>query len=138
VATKIYNFTPTGIEVTLGNYDDYIHYKDEAALREALEAEKNRTVITKTRQKADRKKQKEQEAAFRGKKKELKAVEADIEHLENEIADYEAQMCQNDFYDDLNNVNAVTVAYNTAREAVASLTERWEELLLEIEEWEEQ
>lgn len=138
VATKIYNFTPTGIEVTLGNYDDYIHYKDEAALREALEAEKNRTVITKTRQKADRKKQKEQEAAFRGKKKELKAVEADIEHLENEIADYEAQMCQNDFYDDLNNVNAVTVAYNTAREAVAILTERWEELLLEIEEWEEQ
>lgn len=138
VATKIYNFTPTGIEVTLGNYDDYIHYKDEAALRETLEAEKNRTVITKTRQKADRKKQKEQEAAFRGKKKELKAVEADIEHLENEIADYEAQMCQNDFYDDLNNVNAVTVAYNTAREAVASLTERWEELLLEIEEWEEQ
>ncbi|MFN6433530.1 putative ABC transporter ATP-binding protein YbiT [Eubacterium callanderi] len=138
VATKIYNFTPTGIEVTLGNYDDYIHYKDEAALREALEAEKNRTVITKTRQKADRKKQKEQEAAFRGKKKELKTVEADIEHLENEIADYEAQMCQNDFYDDLNNVNAVTAAYNTAREAVASLTERWEELLLEIEEWEEQ
>ncbi|GFZ25071.1 thiamine ABC transporter substrate-binding protein [Lacrimispora indolis] len=138
VATKIYNFTPTGIEVTLGNYDDYIHYKDEAALRETLEAEKNRTVITKTRQKADRKKQKEQEAAFRGKKKELKAVEADIEHLENEIADYEAQMCQNDFYDDLNNVNAVTAAYNTAREAVASLTERWEELLLEIEEWEEQ
>ena len=65
-------------------------------------------------------------------------MEADIEHLENEIADYEAQMCQNDFYGDLNNVNAVTVAYNTAREAVASLTERWEELLLEIEEWEEQ
>ena len=95
-------------------------------------------MITKTRQKADRKNQEEQEAAYRGKKKELKAVEADIEHLENEIADYEAQMCQNDFYDDLNNVNAVTAAYNTAREAVASLTERWEELLLEIEEWEEQ
>lgn len=138
VATKIYNFTPTGIEVTLGNYDDYIHYKDEAALRESLEAEKNRTVVTKTRQKADRKKQKEQEAAFRGKKKELKTVEADIERLENEIADYEAQMCQSDFYDDLDNVNTVTTAYNTAREAVTSLTDRWEELLLEIEEWEEQ
>ncbi|WP_392886277.1 ABC-F family ATP-binding cassette domain-containing protein [Eubacterium limosum] len=138
VATKIYNFTPTGIEVTLGNYDDYIHYKDEAALRESLEAEKNRTVVTKTRQKADRKKQKEQEAAFRGKKKELKTVEADIERLENEIADYEARMCQSDFYDDLDNVNTVTTAYNTAREAVTSLTDRWEELLLEIEEWEEQ
>lgn len=138
VATKIYNFTPTGIEVTLGNYDDYIHYKDEAALRESLEAEKNRTVVTKTRQKADRKKQKEQEAAFRGKKKELKIVEADIERLENEIADYEARMCQSDFYDDLDNVNTVTTAYNTAREAVTSLTDRWEELLLEIEEWEEQ
>ncbi|WP_270507305.1 ribosomal protection-like ABC-F family protein [Eubacterium limosum] len=138
VATKVYNFTPTGIEVTLGNYDDYIHYKDEAALRESLEAEKNRTVVTKTRQKADRKKQKEQEAAFRGKKKELKTVEADIERLENEIADYEAQMCQSDFYDDLDNVNTVTTAYNTAREAVTSLTDRWEELLLEIEEWEEQ
>lgn len=138
VATKVYNFTPTGIEVTLGNYDDYIHYKDEAALRESLEAEKNRTVVTKTRQKADRKKQKEQEAAFRGKKKELKTVEADIERLENEIADYEARMCQSDFYDDLDNVNTVTTAYNTAREAVTSLTDRWEELLLEIEEWEEQ
>lgn len=138
VATKVYNFTPTGIEVTLGNYDDYIHYKDEAALRESLEAEKNRTVVTKTRQKADRKKQKEQEAAFRGKKKELKTVEADIERLENEIADYEAQMCQSDFYDDLDNVNTVTTAYNTAREAVTSLTDRWEDLLLEIEEWEEQ
>lgn len=138
VATKIYNFTPTGIEVTLGNYDDYIHYKDEAALRESLESEKNRTVVTKTRQKADRKKQKEQEAAFRGKKKELKTVEADIERLENEIADYEARMCQSDFYDDLDNVNTVTTAYNTAREAVTSLTDRWEELLLEIEEWEEQ
>lgn len=138
VATKIYNFTPTGIEVTLGNYDDYLHYKDEAALLEALEAEKNRTVVTKTKQKADRKRQKEQEAAFRGKKKELKTVETDIERLENEIADYEAQMCQNDFYDDLDNVNTVTAAYNAAREAVASLTNRWEELLLEIEEWEAQ
>lgn len=65
-------------------------------------------------------------------------MEADIERLENEIADYEARMCQNDFYDDLDNVNTVTTAYNTAREAVTSLTDRWEELLLEIEEWEEQ
>lgn len=65
-------------------------------------------------------------------------METDIERLENEIADYEAQMCQNDFYDDLDNVNTVTAAYNTAKEAVASLTNRWEELLLEIEAWEAQ
>lgn len=137
VASKIYNFTTAGIEVTLGNYDDYVHSKAQAAEREALEAEKNKTAPTKTRIKADRRRQKEEEAAFRALKKELKTVETDIEAMEAKINGYEVQMCEADFYDDLEASNTITEAYNTAKEAVTHLTDRWEKLLLEIEALEE-
>ena len=136
VATKIYNFTPTGIEVTLGNYDDYQHARDERALRLQLEAEKNRPVVTKTQQKADRKRQKEASAAVRAQKKAVKETEAAIEALEQKITDYEAQMCAADFYSDMDRANAVTAAYNQAKADADTLTGQWEEQLMALEEME--
>ena len=136
VATKIYNFTPTGIEVTLGNYDDYQHAKDERELRLQLEAEKNRPVITKTQQKADRKRQKESAAALRAQKKAVKEIESAIETLEEKIADFEQQMCAADFYNEMEQANAITAEYNVAKENLSQLTDQWEQLLLELEEME--
>ncbi|MEG0508253.1 MAG: ABC-F family ATP-binding cassette domain-containing protein [Eubacterium sp.] len=133
VATKIFNFTPNGIEITLGNYDDFLYYKDEAAEREQLEAEKNRIVPTKTQQKSDRKRIKEEEIAFRNKKKQLKDIETSIELLDKKIATYETQMCESSFYNDPERVNQIMAEYAAAKSENADLTDKWEMLLMEIE-----
>lgn len=136
VATKIFNFTPHGIEVTLGNYDDYIRSKNAAAEREALEAEARRPIVTKTQLKADRKRQKEIEAKRRSQKKAVADIEAQIDALEQTIKAYEAQMCEPDFYDDAAQAATVTAEYNAAKEKAEHLTEEWESLLLALEETE--
>lgn len=133
VSTKIYEFTPEGIHVTLGNYDDYIKNQAAAAERQALAEEANKTIITKTQLKSDRKKQKEEAAKIRNQKKAVKEIENTIEALENTIADYEKEMCEPSFYEDLTKSSAVTEAYTKAKEDLAKATDQWEMLLLELE-----
>jgi len=137
IATKIYNFTQNGIEETLGNYDDYIQSKTDAAERQTLEALEKANLVTKTQKKAARKREKAVQSHLREKKKAFKALEADIETYENLIASYEAQMCQADFYDDPEKATSVTSDYQEKKDAIATLTAQWEALFLEIETLEE-
>jgi len=137
IATKIYNFTQNGIEETLGNYDDYIQSKTDAAERQTLEALEKANLVTKTQKKAARKREKAVQSHLREKKKAFKALETDIETYENLIATYEAQMCQADFYDDPEKAATVTSDYQEKKDAIATLTAQWEALFLEIETLEE-
>ena len=137
IATKIYNFTQNGIEETLGNYDDYLQSKTDAAERETLAALEKDHLVTKTQKKAARKKEKAVLTHLREKKKALKKIEENIEMYENLIATYEAEMCKSDFYDDPEQVAKVTSDYQEKKDTIATLTANWEALFLEIENLEE-
>jgi ATP-binding cassette subfamily F protein 3 len=133
IANKIYEFAPTGIDVHLGNYDDYLRHKADAAEREALLHEKNQVVITKTQQKTDRKKQKEEEAKIRQLKKRVKEIESAIVVQEEKITRIEAIMCAPDFYDNLTNANEVNLSYEESKTRLSQLTDEWEEALMTLE-----
>lgn len=64
ISTQIYQFSANGMEIHLGNYDDYLKHKADASEREAALAAENKTMITKTQQKTDRKKQKKRKRVF--------------------------------------------------------------------------
>lgn len=134
IANKIFVFTQRGIEVHLGNYDDYLRYKADFAEREALLLEKNKVVITKTQQKTDRKKQKEEESKVRRLKRLVKEIEEAITIKEKSIEHIHTQMCEPSFYDDSDQVIKISASYESHQIELTELTEKWEEALLSLEE----
>lgn len=133
IANKIYLFTPEGVEVHLGNYDEYQRHKSEAAEREALDSENNRVVITKTQQKTDRKKLKEEETKIRGLKRRVKEIEETILAQETCIKGIEGEMCHPDFYNDLEHAAIINNDYECQKEILTELTDQWEEALMDLE-----
>jgi len=133
IANKIYVFTPNGVEVHLGNYDDYLRHKSEAEERETLTAEDNRVVITKTQQKTDRKKIKDEEVRIRGLKNRVKEIEDAILAEEIQIKDIEQKMCDPNFYNDLDHAATVNSNYEDHKINLIALTDQWEEALTLLE-----
>jgi len=134
ISNQIYEFSAQGMEIHLGNYDDYMKHQADATEREALLAEKSMVVVTKTQQKTDRKKQKEEEARVRKMKKQVKEIEDAIVAQESEIKKIEDQMCLPDFYDDIENAAGITRFYEENKLKLAELTDEWENALMELEE----
>lgn len=133
IANKIYQFSTDGMEIHLGNYDDYLKHKAEAAEREAVLAEESRTIVTKTQQKTDRKKQKEEEARIRLIKKKVKEIEEAILNLEQKIEAIEETMCAPDFYDNLALASEINLSYEEHKQKLSELTDEWEEALMTLE-----
>lgn len=137
VCTQIFELTPAGIEVSLGNYDDYLFHQEEKRLRDedrrrALEGPE----ITKTRQKQIRKKQKEQTATLRALKKQIKSIENEIDSLESHIDQYETTMCAPNFYENIEEANRITMDYHQTQQKSEQLLEEWTALHVKLEELE--
>lgn len=135
VCTQIYELTPQGIEVSLGNYDDYLFHEEEKRLREEDKSTETPT-MTKTRQKQIRKKQKEKSLALRNLKKQIKTVENEIEHLEAHTVQFEKAMCAPNFYDNVEEANRMTSEYHQVQQKNEQLLEKWTTLHEELEELE--
>ncbi|HEY5555677.1 ribosomal protection-like ABC-F family protein [Acetobacterium sp.] len=133
IANKIFLFTPNGVEIHLGNYDDYLRHKSEAEERETLTAEDNKVVTTKTQQKTDRKKIKEEEVRIRGLKHRVKEIEDAILTKETQIKAIEQEMCHPDFYSDLEHASAVNNTYEKGKLQLIELTDHWEKALMLLE-----
>lgn len=133
IANKIYQFSTDGMEIHLGNYDDYLKHKAEASEREAVLAEEAKTIVTKTQQKTDRKKLKEEEARIRLLKKKVKEIETAILDLEQKIETIEEVMCAPDFYDNLVLASEINLSYEEHKQKLAELTDEWEEALMTLE-----
>ena len=133
IANKIFLFTPNGVEIHLGNYDDYLRHKSEAEERETLTAEDNKVVTTKTQQKTDRKKIKEEEVRIRGLKHQVKEIEDAVLTEETLIKAIEQEMCHPDFYNDLEHASVVNNAYEEHKLHLIELTDQWEKALMLLE-----
>jgi len=137
VCTQIFELTPEGIEVSLGNYDDYLFHQEEKRLRD--EDQKRlfeNPEMTKTKQKQIRKKQKEQTVALRALRKQIKTIENDIELLDNRIDQFETAMCAPNFYENIEEANRITADYHQTQQKSEQLLEDWTNLHEELEEME--
>ncbi|WP_303871292.1 ABC-F family ATP-binding cassette domain-containing protein [Acetobacterium wieringae] len=133
ISTQIYQFSTDGMEIHLGNYDDYLKQKADASARAAVQAEENKTIVTKTQQRTDRKKQKEEEARIRLLKKQVKEIEEAILVTEQKIESIETAMCAPDFYDDLTFAAETNLSYEAFKQQLSELTDSWEVALLALE-----
>jgi ATP-binding cassette subfamily F protein 3 len=120
------------MEIHLGNYDDYLKHMADASEREAVLAEEKKTIVTKTQQKTDRKKQKE-EARVRLLKKQVKEIEEAILVTEQKIETIEATMCAPDFYDNLTLASEINLSYEDLKQQLSELTDSWEVALTALE-----
>lgn len=133
IANKIYQFSENGMEIHLGNYDDYLKHKADASERKALLAEEAKTTITKTQQKFDRKKQKEEESKIRFFRKKVKTIEDVILAQEQKIKVLEETMCAPDFYENPTLAAEINLSYEEHKRQLSELTDEWEEALMALE-----
>ena len=132
VATQIYQLTPNGFEKTLGNFDDYLNFKQKEADRAALLVN-DAPQLTKTQQKEAKKREKQLENQLRQEKKQLKALESKMEKNDQLIQDYENQMCLDGFYDDLEKSQMINNQYENLIMENQELMLEWEELAQKLE-----
>lgn len=133
IANKIYQFSENGMEIHLGNYDDYLKHKADASERSAIQAEEAKTMITKTQQKFDRKKQKEEETKIRLFRKKVKTIEDIILAQEQKIKAIEETMCAPDFYENPTLAAEINLSYEEHKHQLSELTDEWEEALMALE-----
>ncbi len=133
IANKIYQFSKNGMEIHLGNYDDYLKHKADASERQALQAEETKINITKTQQKFDRKKQKEEETKIRLLRKKVKTIEDVILAQEQKIKALEETMCAPDFYENPTLAAEINLSYEEHKQQLSELTDEWEETLMTLE-----
>ncbi|WKY45936.1 ABC-F family ATP-binding cassette domain-containing protein [Eubacteriaceae bacterium ES2] len=133
IANKILLFTENGIEVYLGNYDDYLRHQTAAAERLALQEQERLVLPTKTQVKNDRRRQKEAETRLRQLKKNIHLIEEELMKLETEIKSLEAQMCEPLFYDDQQLAAETSHLYEAKKKELESKTDEWENALLHLE-----
>lgn len=136
VATKILCLTPDGLTESLGNYDDYIRHIEEAEKRRAL-SETPEASPTKTQQKAEHKRKKEEQARLRKLKRSVKETEDAVEASEEKIAGLEAVMAEPAFYENRETADNTIADYNALKQTLSVQIKDWEEAVLALEAEEE-
>lgn len=135
IASKIYEFSPTGITEYLGNYDDYIDHLTKDAERARLK-ETPVKEMTKTERQALKKKKREREKILKNAKIEVRQFEKKISELETEISELENLMAQDDFYTTTENPDQILETYNSKQNELSETEQKWEESALYLEELE--
>lgn len=130
IANRIFVLTPDGLRESMGNYDDYY---DSLQRAKSAAAEDASPQMTKTQLRNERKRAKSAQDSVRKLKRELKALEAEIEATDGAIADIERKLGDPDFFSDSEKAQAATQEYETLQEKSNGLLEKWENLALLVE-----
>lgn len=130
-ATRIFALSHEGLEENEGNYDDYFERQQQL---KADQEQKIAPVLTKTEIKNRQRKEKQAEKAVRNQKKALKQLENTIEKTDARIAEIETIMCQEDFYNNPEQVKDISTEYHELKKSSDALLEEWEELAAKLED----
>lgn len=130
VTNKIFELTPTGINLYIGNYDYYTMKKSELNMPKYTAVDEK----TKTQVKTDRKKEKDAQKSLRQIKLQIEAVETDIHALETENETITNRLCEPDVF----NNHMLSIELNEKlennKEKLTSSYALWEELQEQYEE----
>jgi len=145
IVDKVLDVQPGYIKTYLGNVSYYLERK-----KEEDEAESAETSTQKENQEEDsqlsRKEQRRIEAERRNElsrrtkpiRKNLEAVEKEIEQKELRITEIEEEMAKPDFYDDAENVKKFSLEYDQLKADLTDRYSKWEEYQSRIEKVEEE
>jgi ATP-binding cassette subfamily F protein 3 len=128
VCSKILYLEADGVTEYLGNYDYFLEKQAEKKARKEGLLETAPTK-TKTQIKEDRKKEKEKKAEEKRQKQEFEKLEATIHHIEQEISQFELDMCDESLYNDHEKMQTIASQLESLKEQLESLYEKWETYL---------
>ncbi len=138
IATKVIELSENGSKVYLGDYDYYLEKKQEEEELAELLAEKDETKpeTAASANKKDFYLNKEQQKIIRSLSRKITQVEEDMAKLDETIGQLEQKMVDPAVLDDHVQLNELNQALETARQDQEEKLAEWEELSLELEEYE--
>ena len=137
IATKVIELSPTGSRLFLGDYDYYLEKKkEEEEIAALLAAEENDTPVVISAGKENFQKGKEQQKLVRSLQRKVNDVEQTMSQTDATIDQLEAEMVKPEILADHVQLQELNEKLEAARSKQNELLEQWEELSLELEEYE--
>lgn len=128
IASKILDMKADGMDLYLGNYDYY-----QEKLKEMSLTEEEKSTVTKTQIKKERKKEKLKRDEVKAIKKEINQIEKDMEDIDKKLKILTKESLEDGFYDDQKRVADLFKEMKDLEEKRDSLDEKWLDLNLELE-----
>ncbi|MGK0606439.1 ABC-F family ATP-binding cassette domain-containing protein [Enterococcus gilvus] len=133
IANKVIELSPEGSKLYLGDYDYYLEKKREEEEIAELQAKENDPVeVPKKKFHQD----KEQQKLIRSLRRKIESIEESLSSLDEKIDALETQMSHPDILNDHVQLLELTNELETARAFQEEQLASWEELSLELEEFE--
>ena len=129
IASKILDMKSDRMDLYLGNYDYY-----QEKLREMSLTEEEKSTVTKTQVKKERKKEKLKRDEVRAVKKKIRDIEKDMEDIDKKFKDLTKESLAEGFYDDQARVAELFREMKDLEDMRDDLDENWLALNLELEE----
>lgn len=129
IASKILDMKADRMDLYLGNYDYY-----QEKLREMSLTEEEKSTITRTQVKKERKKEKLKRDEVRALKKKIKDIEKDMEDIDKKLKDLTKESLAQGFYDDQARVAELFREMKDLEDMRDDLDESWLALNFELEE----
>lgn len=129
IASKILDMKSDRMDLYLGNYDYY-----QEKLREMSLTEEEKSTVTKTQVKKERKKEKLKRDEVRAVKKKIRDIEKDMEDIDKKLKDLTKESLAQGFYDNQARVAELFREMKDLEDMRDDLDENWLALNLELEE----
>ena len=137
IATKVIELSPAGSRLFLGDYDYYLEKKkEEEEIAALLAAEESNTPVIMSAGKENFQKSKEQQKLVRNLQRKVNDVEQTMSQTDATIDQLEAEMVKPEILADHVQLQELNEKLEVARSKQNQLLEQWEELSLELEEYE--
>ena len=129
IASKILDMKADGVDLYLGNYDYY-----QEKLREMSLTEEEKSTVTKTQIKKERKKEKLKRDEVRSIKKKIRDIEKEMEEIDKKLKVLTKESLSEGFYDDQERVAELFKEMKDLEDRRDYLDDQWLNLNLELEE----
>lgn len=129
IASKILDMKADRMDLYLGNYDYY-----QEKLREMSLTEEEKSTVTKTQVKKERKKEKLKRDEVKAVRKKIRDIEKDMEDIDKKLKDLTKESLSEGFYDNQARVAELFREMKDLEDMRDALDENWLALNLELEE----
>lgn len=129
IASKILDMKSDRMDLYLGNYDYY-----QEKFREMSLTEEEKSTVTKTQVKKERKKEKLKRDEVKAVRKKIRDIEKDMEDIDKKLKDLTKESLSEGFYDDQARVAELFREMKDLEDMRDDLDENWLALNLELEE----
>lgn len=135
IASKVLEVDDKQLNLYLGNYDYYLHKKEEQAAFAEMAAQENHSLSSASENNplTDFEKQKQIQREERRLKREFQAVDEKLDQVTAQVDELEQAMLDPTLFEDEAKAKAITAEHQQLSAKKEALTDEWETLFLEIE-----